>query len=102
METYNLSLVESADFKSCLNQALDVDFSESLPISSVITRVTDLNSYSPLERSAFSVELQTVGDMTMRPQGIYRINHPVMNTLDVFLVPIGWDENGMKYEAVFS
>lgn len=102
METYNLSLIKSDDFKACLNRPLDVHFSESAAISSVVTRVTDLNSYSPLERPAFSVELQTTGDMTVRPQGIYRINHPVINGLDVFLVPIGMDNNGMKYEAVFS
>jgi len=35
-------------------------------------------------------------------QGIYRIDHPVINGLDVFLVPIGKDNKGMKYEAVFS
>jgi hypothetical protein len=102
METYNLSLVQADDFKTYLNQPVDVHFSESAKVSSVITRITELNSYSPLERAAFSVELQTTGDMTMRPQGIYRINHPVINGLDVFLVPIGLDRNGMKYEAVFS
>jgi hypothetical protein len=102
METYNLSLVKSDDFKTYLNQPLDVNFSESIAVASVITKITDLNSYSPLERSAFSVELQTTGDMTRRPQGIYRINHPVKKGLDVFLVPIGIDNNGMKYEAVFS
>lgn len=102
METYNLSLIKADDFKSCLNEPLNIHFSESLMVSSVLTRITDLNSYSPLERGAFSIELQTTGDMTCRPQGIYRINHPVINNLDVFLVPIGRDNNGMKYEAVFS
>ena len=101
METYNLSLIKAEDFKDFLNQSLDVHFPDST-VPSVLTRITDLNSYSPLERGAFSIELQTTGDMTNRPQGIYRINHPVINSLDVFLVPIGKDSNGMKYEAVFS
>lgn len=101
METYNLSLIKADDFKTCLNQPIDVHFPDST-VPSVLTRITELNSYSPLERGAFSIEMQTTGDMACRPQGIYRINHPVIKDLDVFLVPIGKDSKGMKYEAVFS
>ena len=102
METYDLSLINAEDFKAYLNQPLDVHFSDSIKVSSIVTRITDLGSYSPLERGPFSIELQTTGDMTCRVQGIYRIDHPVINGLDVFLVPIGKDNKGMKYEAVFS
>jgi hypothetical protein len=36
------------------------------------------------------------------PQRIYRLRHPVMGELDLFLVPIGPDGEGMRYEAVFT
>ncbi len=102
MEPYDISLIKADDFRTCLNQPLNVHFEGGITASSLVIRVTDLNSYSPLERKPFSVELQTTGDMTYRPQGICRIDHPVVNDLEVFLVPIGKDDNGMKYEAVFS
>jgi len=35
------------------------------------------------------------------PQRTYRMEHK-MGTLDVFLVPIAADENGVIYEAVFA
>ena len=36
------------------------------------------------------------------PQRIYRLEHPELGSLDVFLVPIGPDAGGMCYEAVFN
>jgi hypothetical protein len=37
-----------------------------------------------------------------QPQGTYRLSHPDMGELDLFLVPIGPDAVGMQYEAVFG
>lgn len=35
-------------------------------------------------------------------QGIFRVGHPSLGSLDVFLVPIGRSEAGLVYEAVFN
>ena len=39
---------------------------------------------------------------TPLPQRIYRLHHDELGALDLFLVPIGPDDDGMLYEAVFS
>jgi hypothetical protein len=36
------------------------------------------------------------------PQSIYRVEHERMGAMEIFLVPIGPDEKGMRYEAVFN
>jgi hypothetical protein len=36
------------------------------------------------------------------PQRIYRLEHEALGTLDLFLVPIGRDDAGVRYEAVFT
>lgn len=36
------------------------------------------------------------------PQGTYAIEHEAIGTLDVFLVPIGPDTLGMRYEVIFN
>jgi hypothetical protein len=36
------------------------------------------------------------------PQGTYRLSHAELGELDLFLVPIGPDAEGMRYEAVFA
>jgi hypothetical protein len=36
------------------------------------------------------------------PQRIYPIEHAAMGTLELFIVPIGPDAAGLRYEAVFT
>jgi hypothetical protein len=36
------------------------------------------------------------------PQGSYRLEHEQLGTLELFLVPLGPDADGMRYEAVFT
>jgi hypothetical protein len=36
------------------------------------------------------------------PQAIYGIAHPVMGTLELFLVPVGPTHGGNGYEAIFT
>ena len=36
------------------------------------------------------------------PQRIYALNHAAVGLLDIFLVPIGPDDRGQCYEAIFS
>ncbi len=35
-------------------------------------------------------------------QGIRSIDHPTLGTLSIFVVPIGPDAHGLRYEAVFN
>lgn len=35
-------------------------------------------------------------------QGTYRLTHPELGDLDLFLVPIGRDGEGVRYEAAFA
>jgi hypothetical protein len=36
------------------------------------------------------------------PQGMFRVEHADLGTEDLFLVPLGPDERGMRYEAVIA
>lgn len=36
------------------------------------------------------------------PQRIYRFAHEELGTFELFIVPVGPDEGGMRYEAVFN
>lgn len=36
------------------------------------------------------------------PQGTYRTEHGQLAPLDLFLVPLGPDELGMRYQAIFN
>lgn len=36
------------------------------------------------------------------PQGTRRLEHPALGAFELFLVPVGRDERGVHYEAVFG
>lgn len=36
------------------------------------------------------------------PQATYQVQHDTLGRLEIFLVPIGADEVGMRYEAIFN
>jgi hypothetical protein len=36
------------------------------------------------------------------PQGVYSLRHPQLGTLELFMVPIGPCEQGMRYEIIFN
>jgi len=58
-------------------------------------------SSAPPRRVPFSIVFR--GPSTpILPQRIYRMEHADIGSFDVFLVPIGPDELGMRYQAIFT
>ena len=77
------------------------------PLSTQLVTVTDLSprmgrSLDAGDRRApFSIVFR--GPMTpILPQRIYRMEHEEIGAFDLFIVPIGPDSEGMRYEAVFT
>lgn len=102
METYDLSQVTAAEFRALTGEPVVIHFAQNFSLPSTIVAVTELNGYTPLERSSFSVEFRTNGDHRVIAQGVFRVVHPNGKYLDIFLVPIAQDPLGTRYEAVFS
>jgi hypothetical protein len=53
-------------------------------------------------RRPFSLIFREAAATSYLAQRIYPLTHPQMGELAVFLVPIGPDRVGMRYEAVFT
>ncbi|RZL28842.1 MAG: hypothetical protein EOP35_25745 [Rubrivivax sp.] len=56
---------------------------------------------APGERQPFSLTFAAPAEPAL-PQSIYRIEHPQLDAMDLFLVPIGRHPAGLQYEAVFN
>ena len=54
------------------------------------------------ERAPFALQFRTPAVMGYVPQRIYALTHSVLGTVEIFLVPLGADADGMRYEAVFA
>jgi hypothetical protein len=65
------------------------------------TAVGDARSPGTGERAPFSLVLRGPLEPIL-PQRIYRFEHEALGAFDLFIVPIGPDEAGMQYEAVFA
>lgn len=53
------------------------------------------------ERQQFSLIFRGP-DTPVMPQAIYLLGHPDFDDLELFLVPIGQDADGTKYQAAFA
>jgi len=52
-------------------------------------------------RQPFSLLFEGPPQPTL-PQRIYRLSHPQLDAMDIFLVPVGRTQTATQYEAVFN
>ncbi|MBI5930061.1 MAG: hypothetical protein HY862_12185 [Chloroflexi bacterium] len=100
-----LDKLTSADFMPYLNQEFQVHYKEGASLLVVLDKVTELNANRSLpgHRRAFSILFRAAPDATViLHQHIFKIEHPQVGTYDIFIVPVGMDENGRYYEAIFN
>lgn len=91
--------LEHADFARHLNSKFRIRLSESETVESELTTVSELLLSTRQER--FSLIFRTSNDFFLG-QGQRPLEHDVMGQLELFLVPVGRDEDGTYYEAVFN
>lgn len=53
------------------------------------------------QKQPFSIVFRGPGDVLL-PQGIYRMEHEEIGSFELFIVPIGPGEKGLRYEAIFT
>ena len=58
-------------------------------------------SHSRGDAERFSAYFYGPGNFFL-PQRIYKLEHEQMGENEIFLVPVGQDQRGFRYEAVFS
>lgn len=89
-------------FAPYVNQTFRVRL-ESATVDLVLIQADRLSDHaaSPNGRPPFSLVFRGPRQ-PMLPQKIHRFEHPTLGALDIFIVPIGPDQLGMRYEAIFN
>jgi hypothetical protein len=100
--TVALQLLTASDFKSQVSKDFFIHFSSEVITTAQLEKVVDLPPYKNLERKPFSILLQTTQKHYHYQQAIYTIEQSALGTMQIFLVPVGCNEKGVQYEAVFS
>lgn len=97
-----LNKLTRADFSPYLNQTFYICPEGMEPFAVELIQAQDSTFASPVtKRKPFSLIFRGPPEFYV-PQRIYKIEHDEMGTLELFIVPIGPDERGMRYQAVFS
>jgi hypothetical protein len=90
-------------FAACVDQPFHVDPGHREPMELALVEVVTRGGFDPQKdrRQPFSVVFRGPNEPVL-PQRIYTLQNETLGSLDLFLVPIGPDDEGMRYEAVFT
>jgi hypothetical protein len=88
-------------FSKRLGERFALDLGDAHRFDVELVEATPLGSAPPQGRAPFSIVFRGVSQPVL-PQRIYRVEHDALGGFELFLVPIGPDGSGMRYEAVFG
>jgi hypothetical protein len=89
--------------KEAFSENLNTKFRIPLQPSGVVElELTEVvSTISTPRQEQFSILLRGPLNIYL-PQMTYRMEHDRLGALDLFIVPVGKDEGGFRYEAVFN
>ena len=100
-------LPDKSSFEERLDEPFRVYPEAGNPLEMKLIEVTSLGpkSVAPSAtqdlRDSFSIVFRGPADRPLE-QRIYRMAHDSLSSFEIFLVPIGPDQEGLCYEAVFN
>lgn len=97
-----LDELQASDFSPFLNQTMNMRFSPEVILPAELVQVREVNGHSPLARKPFAVVLRTNQTTHYYQQTMCTLEHPEKGDLALFFVPVGFDGQGVLYEAAFS
>jgi len=95
-----LDTLEPEDFEGHINSRLTVQIGDVSQQADIVS-VKRLSRHDD-HRQPFSVIIRSGPVDRHWPQGTYILNHPEHGELMLFMVPIGPDSEGMRYEISFG
>lgn len=82
-----------------LNSVFRLQHDQYGEIQLVLAEVSELKQFR--NQQSFSLFFRGPNDQPL-PQKMYRMSHAVLGEADLFIVPIGSDQQGLEYQAVFN
>ena len=95
-----LENLTAADFAPHLGARFRLHADESTTLQVELIEIEE-GEPARSDRASFSLVFRGPTEPIL-PQRIYRFDHDELGTLEIFIVPIGADEAGVRYEVVFT
>ncbi len=99
-----LDKLAKADFEKCLNQKFLIHVAEEEPLETELIEVSGLVAADdgPDRREPFSLVFRGPADLSLQ-QGIFKIENESLGSLELFVVTIGADKEGLlRHEVIFT
>lgn len=97
-----MQFLQSEAFAGRVGESFDMSLGEtSAALTLVGIQPLPPQVHPGMQRSPFALLFRSASQLVM-PQKIYRLNNAELGAIDVFLVPVGRDPQGVVYQAVFN
>ena len=97
-----MHLLSPEHFAPRAHETFDLALGESsLALTLVDIKLLAANPVPGLLRQPFALTFRS-GSAVVLPQRLYRLTNPGLGALDLFLVPVGREPQGVVYQAVFN
>ena len=96
-----LDQLRAETFEGCLHSVFELLNGDESSLDLRLEEVARHKGVADATREGFSLIFVADGNDAL-PQKMYQLKHQALGELDIFLVPIGPGDAGMRYEAVFT
>ena len=86
---------------STFSEHVNTPFRVNYGSATMDLELTEVSDYSDDHQIRFSLVFRGPHEPLL-PQQIYPFEHDQLGAFDLFIVPVGRDEEGLQYEAVFN
>lgn len=97
----DLSTLTVADFEPHLNTAFQIHYGQGETLGVTLVEAKTRGTGLPDQRHGFALLLQSTINNYLQ-QGIYHITHEALEPMELFIVPVGPNQTGMRYEIIFN
>jgi uncharacterized protein DUF6916 len=88
-------------FRPVVGESFTVGEEEGMRVQLILAEAVATDSGEHAPRPSFSLLFHGPADPLL-PQGTYRFEHGSLEAMAIFIVPLGRDEHGTVYQAVFA
>lgn len=97
-----MQLLSIQNFAGTANQGYDVAIGEAeMAMTLVEVKPLPVHPYPGMLREPFSLLFRSQSPVVL-PQRMYKLRNAQMGALELFLVPVARDTQGILYQAVFN
>ncbi|RUW46368.1 hypothetical protein EOA32_31775 [Mesorhizobium sp. M1A.F.Ca.ET.072.01.1.1] len=97
-----MDVVTLGHFAGCVGTAFDIELGESsMALTLAEARPLPETGFTGMRRSPFSLMFRS-GSQVVLPQKLYKLKNATLGKLEIFLVPVARDKEGIVYQAIFN